>query len=153
MTTIAWDGKFLAADSQETTDGIALKCTEPKIRKIGDVFVACAGDSGTIAEFERWVEGGRLEEDTPSLDEKESFAAFVLEKSGKMVSYEEEMKPFVVPIPYAIGSGWKAALTLMVSGMSSVEAIETICDKRLDVYTSGPVQVVEIPPRKQKRKI
>ncbi len=155
MTTIAWDGKYLAADSRETSAGCAMPVAEPKIKKLGDVYVACAGPAEIIEEFEQWVAGGRNPDETPAEPEgDDGFQAFVFEADGRMMSYTDEMKAFPCPAGFAIGSGWKSAMTLMSIGLSAEQAVKTICEKNLDVYTGLPVVVVEpkITQRKRTRK-
>ena len=133
MTTVAYDGKEMAADSQATSENIKTYTT--KIFK-GPNYIL--GFSGPIDEG--YVFKAILEEEMKNKDAKLSkgFTALVWWDSGEIEEYYNSMVPVPVIDKYAaLGSGMSIALAAMYSGKTAREAVEIA--KKLDVYTGGKV--------------
>lgn len=71
MTTIAWDGKTLAADKRGVMGGHTYTLT--KIARIDGCLVGVSGRGDRIREFQEWVADGRKREAYPKRDEQNTF--------------------------------------------------------------------------------
>lgn len=148
MTTIAWDGRRIAADSQVTYEGEASghrkhKCATKLFRKIvvvdGDaeeVIIATQGDASAANLFVKWFDGTEKEAPEIFAYDPPDFTCLVWFKHG-LYEYdaycvgEKVCEPF-----YAIGSGSKAALGAMHMGADALKAVQVAAE--IDPYTSGP---------------
>lgn len=142
MTTIAYDGKTLAADSLACC---SFKVQQPfnKIHDTGSHLVALAGNYSVSLEWVEWFKSGFEGEK----DFKDGLqGAFVVDKStGFLTVYPQEGKyPSEQPsnYPNAIGSGEQFAMGAMLAGATAIEAIKIA--QRLDKGTGdlGDVYVV-----------
>lgn len=143
MTTIAWDGKVLAADKRMVHAG--LYATVTKIRRIGGLLVAAAGDFDSAQEMFAWIEAGRVPADFPSIQkESDRYVGILIIEGGKVFKYERSAIPFEIEEPYfAIGSGRDFALAAMACGRTAVEAVEVAA--LFDVGTGNGVDWMEAP--------
>lgn len=124
MTTIAWDGKTLAADKQMTNHGLALRAT--KIKQIGDLFVAVSGAWDNAQGMFDWVREGMAREKYPSFQgDPDGFVGMlVVNASGDAVVFERFATPYPVEEPpFAMGSGRDFALGAMHAGATAEEAV------------------------------
>ncbi len=119
MTTIAWDGKTLAADKQTSFAGSKFRVTN-KIEAITGGYVACAGNVAQINNFLRWYRAGRKGK-KPELDD---FNAIMVLR-GKVTMWEGDSEiPCRPDDRLAEGSGWKWAAAAMDFGKTAVEAVQ-----------------------------
>ena len=86
MTTIATDGKVIAADSRVTQENIIATDKQKKIfrGRNGSVF-GWGGDHAEFKKFKKWCLDGRHIGDAPELD---GFGAIEVTPSGKIYGYE-----------------------------------------------------------------
>lgn len=133
MTTIAWDGTMLAADSQATRGG--LTHNTQKIFKLKDALIAGVGSWIDVQKFLEWYQN--QVEKFPDLDDPESFEAIVITRGGA-ASYGPSKYPFKLRGKYATGSGTQAAMAAMNLGKSARAAVEVAA--KVDLYTGGRVQ-------------
>lgn len=155
MTTIAWKGNQLAADTQLTWDDHIRGKSTPKIVTLpSGIILAGAGSnlSTVIAEkFFSNPEWNSIEHKArPRLKKYESI--MVIE--GKVYWTDGHLIPQLMADPYyAIGSGWKFAIAAMAKGDSAPEAV--LFASTLDVYTNSEIQIVQINeearPRRAKK--
>lgn len=139
MTTIAWDGKTLAADKLAAYGN--LKNTVTKIFRIGSgELVGCAGDFTFCLSLIEWVKQGRVPVDFPShgRDKDDWQPLLVIEVDGTPSLYER------TPYPIrneqrcvAYGSGRDFARAAMHIGKTAREAVEVACE--LDVGSGNGV--------------
>ncbi len=125
MTTVAWDGKTLAADKQATNNGYGVKVT--KIWKLNTgVIMAASGDLTLALELRYWLESGGDPSKFPPKQRTADFTACMLAyPDGKLYKLEDGPIPFEVESAvHAMGSGRDFALAAMYLGKSAVEAIE-----------------------------
>jgi len=144
MTTIAFDGKTLAADSLAIGGATSPHRIAQKIFDIGGgVFVAIAGTLGEGAKFAAWyVEGADIA--APALpDLKDSSVLVVSEKHS--YEFDETLMPLPVRAPCAIGSGGEVALGAMMAGATASEAVKIAC--KVDIHSGGRVRCVEVRRR------
>jgi ATP-dependent protease HslVU (ClpYQ) peptidase subunit len=138
MTTIAWDGRRLAADRLVNADGLKIRYAK-KISHIARgqqmLIVACAGLVADSLKFEKWLrEGG----EHPTLDD--NFEAIVIDAQNNAVTYCNDLVALERDAPYALGSGTKVALGALHAGADAKRAVEIGCE--LDLYTGGEIDVV-----------
>lgn len=134
MTTIAWDGKILAADSQGTAAGAIEYYHNTKIKRLksGAVMASC-GDRADGFAVQSWIDG---KSDKPVVSD--GFEAIVIEKGKAKVLVHPSLHPYPVKPPYAVGSGWRWALAAMDHGKNAPDAIRYA--KTRDVNTGGRVR-------------
>lgn len=150
MTTIAWDGKTLASDTQATSGDVVCSYTEQKIytppesgwEVCGSKVVAlgCSGDCGAEMELQELLKNNLTyaSEFLPTF----SFTALAIIGAGRAYIISKEKGETRASIslqvePYAIGSGGLIARTAMHCGKNAREAVQVAID--LDCYSGGSV--------------
>ncbi|EJE7592361.1 TPA: hypothetical protein J6M71_001725 [Escherichia coli] len=150
MTTIAWDGKTLASDTQASSGDVVCSCTEQKIytppesgwEVCGSKVVAlgCSGDCGAEMELQELLKNNLTyaSEFLPTF----SFTALAIIGAGRAYIISKEKGETRASIslqvePYAIGSGGLIARTAMHCGKNAREAVQVAID--LDCYSGGSV--------------
>jgi ATP-dependent protease HslVU (ClpYQ) peptidase subunit len=138
MTTVAWDGKTLAADSQTTTGSI--RGTAAKIAKSRDGFlVAGSGDWCVIKTWINWVLDGMPSDKQP--DHCKESNIIVIDPRGHATVFEDVAVALPVPRKqWAIGSGSDLALGAMAMGADARTAVKVAA--KFDVYTGGRIVVL-----------
>lgn len=124
MTTIAWDGKELAADKLACYGNC--RYTVTKVFRVGNCLVGGAGDFSFVLAMVEWVKGGRDPSVfPPSQRDKDDWAAtLVIEPDGSASLYERTPQPIRWEQPFgAIGSGKEYALAAMHLGKTAAEAV------------------------------
>lgn len=140
MTTIAFDGKTLAADTQATGQYL-LQRPARKVRSHGAVAWAVAGYEANIETFSDWIKNGRPEQ-KPQLAGADDFCALVIEE-GHCVSYQTGgLVRLKAGTPAAIGSGAEIAMGAMMAGADARQAVRIAI--KLDPYTGGRVDAIDI---------
>lgn len=143
MTTIAWNGRYVAADTKQGT--LQQNCAVPfeKIRVCGDVVYAF---SGYMAWFDAWIEwhkAGADPSNTPVCKYPSSESTLIVFKDGKCFSYSYEMPyPEENHAPDAWGSGAQYALGAMAADVAIRRAVDIAT--KLDPGSGGPVQVIDL---------
>lgn len=150
MTTVAYDGRFLAADGRSTVgnmiSGKAVKKIFPMtiIANGAEVqgVLAGAGSFQTVNIVKSHLERNDLFESEliPEI-EPGSFQGLLILETGEVYDLEDKLIPLPAEIPVAIGSGTDYAMTAMVVGKSAVAAVEVACE--LDVYSGGKISVFD----------
>jgi 20S proteasome alpha/beta subunit len=138
MTTIATDGKTIAADSYATGD----YCIH-HVQKLFDVpggILGVAGFIATAVEFVEWLKAENHEIDPPKM---EGTSAIMLTHKGEVWFYDETHVPFKNMGPCAaIGSGAQAALAAMHLGYSPRDAVKVAA--LVDPCTGGTITSLSI---------
>lgn len=136
MTTIAFDGTALAADSQVMGD--YLEQNGYKIKRIGDKICGGAGDFQSVLMFFDWIKEGEPDK-KPDLDK--NFEALIV--CGEKVHWIGD-KLIRIPSPKlcAIGSGSQFAIAAMYCGKTSKEAVALA--KKLDAGTGGKIKTLTL---------
>lgn len=136
MTTIAWDGKTLAADSQATSGTLRSRVVKI-VRSPSGFLCAGAGEFSAIIPWLRWVEHGLVPEDQPEhLGSKAT--VIIVDPRGK--AYTLEGTPIRVPVRdkfWAIGTGAELAIGAMAMGADAAQAVKVAA--KFDVHTGGRV--------------
>lgn len=135
MTTIARDGKTLAADTRSTSGGMPWDCIKAYRLSDGRLYAASGAAEECEAVF-AWLENGG---DRPAV--KDFFALLI--EHGKCFRLEDKLVKIPVASKFhAVGSGRDYAMAAMHYGKSAKEAVELAC--LYDVYTGGPVTELHI---------
>lgn len=144
MSTVAWDGKMLAADKQSTSSGTIGSCC--KIYKLvnGDVIAFTGSISGGMF-LKKWYEDGADPKTYPEFQSNPDKwgSLIILKASGEIVHYEEY--PVEIPVLgkfWAWGSGRDNALGAMAFGANAAEAI--LIAAQQDSGTGGGVDCFSI---------
>ncbi|QXX82949.1 hypothetical protein J6836_00715 [Providencia sp. R33] len=156
MTTIAWDGATLAADSQSQVGSMIVNLKEQKIFKAGNEHplkingrriqvIGICGDMSAKDEIWQTLSSG-VNFGT-AFNELSDFSIIAIDFDGKafVVSKNKDEKHAYVyetEAPLAIGSGDSFAMGAMKSGKSAEEAVKVAIS--LDVYSGGDVNSYKI---------
>ena len=138
MTTVAWDGRVLAVDSQATS-GCGTKTTTAKMRtgtwQDRDAAYAGVGSRAEADEIADWLFNRG---DKPTLDDDSTHG--ILATYGQAY-FVEGKRPRFIPMMdqfQALGTGRETALGAMHCGSSAEGAVNIAI--RVDVYSGGVVQ-------------
>ena len=124
MTTIAFDGRTLAADKRSTIGG--LYRTGTKIFRVGSSLVGYAGSGAQCSEMLAWARGGFRKAAFPEAqrDTENSIVLLVIRPHGVIQIYEHS--PCAIEYEdkqFAIGSGRDYALAAMRLGKNARDAV------------------------------
>jgi ATP-dependent protease HslVU (ClpYQ) peptidase subunit len=138
VTTIATDGKTLAADGLVTDQETIVSTNASKVRRLpsGDV-VGVAGKLVDTITFARWLKDG--ERGKPDVWDKSE--ALLLRADGAVFWIDSDGHFAEAPRIAAIGSGAVFALAAMDAGAGPKEAVEIAC--RRDIHSGGTIIVME----------
>ncbi len=137
MTTIAYDGEFVAVDSYITEDDLVVDFDYKKLREVDGVKFFLCGD---VSSFDTLI--GKYF--SPALTSSGDSSALIIDKGIVMLAEMagEEFYCKQATYPMALGSGTALALGAMDAGASAVEAV-SLAVKR-DIYSGGRVHWREI---------
>lgn len=122
MTTIAWDGKTLAADKAATNAGFLSTVT--KIHRVRDSIVALAGDEAAVMAGLVWLRGAMNPHEYPEAMKTTDSILWVIRK-GEFLRYGAGPYPARVESPFlATGTGRDYALAAMYLGHDARRAVE-----------------------------
>lgn len=138
MTTIAYDGITLAADSLVTSGSTAFGKTNKIYRLRDKGYVALAGNIAYHPEIVDWLNGAPM----PEVKEGVVFSGLHISPEGVAEEFGESLKKCPACVPWAGGSGEAFALAGLALGLNAVEAVKLAC--KLDIYSRGPVRSVKI---------
>jgi hypothetical protein len=137
MTTIAFDGKTMAADKQ--TSGGYIEGSVTKICKINGSVYAAAGGMEEMEEFFAWIKNGG---DKPTIKDFEG-----LEAKGKNCWwYGEKLMRCKTTVPAAIGSGTRFAIGAMMAGADAKTAVNI--SAKLDPHTGCGIKTINTERKK-----
>lgn len=135
MTTIATDGKTMAADGCRFHRDTCVISTAVKVRRLHDgALVGTAGDVGFGMTMVEWLESGG-----PPPEFKDDGSALLLETNGDCFILDRNCLRMPVQAPVAIGSGMDLAIGAMLAGASPAEAVKIAGLK--DPHTGGTITV------------
>jgi hypothetical protein len=147
MTTIAYDGKTLAADRMVSECGSVYR-QAGKIMTIPGGHIVCAGDMDAIYRFVAWVRKGAKGTPPNGTD-----VGGIMIQNGRLYTVESGMLMEVPPdTKLANGCGWQWAAAAMDFGLDAVEAVAYASTR--DTLTGCGIDAVTItqPRRKPARK-
>lgn len=140
MTTIAFDGKTLAADTLITQEGTIFG-HQPKCFRLenGDLFAA-AGSTALTHQFKQWIERGAVKSDAPPHNDR-GFEGILI-RNGEAFEITKQGELFPACVPWAGGSGGIHALAAMRLGKNAAEAVQFATE--MDIYSGGKVVSLEV---------
>lgn len=146
MTTIAYDGRFVAGDGRADLHDVIIARNRKKIRKHNGRLYAMAGAPQMYERVIDWLEKREWDKPAPTAPEGTWSALIFSARDGKVVA---EFASNEVPFPLemdrtwaALGSGTQFASAILRDGGSAHHAVEIACD--LDPWSGGTIQVVDI---------
>jgi len=142
MTTIAFDGRYLAADTLTHRHNTPSNMLQPKITVEGGFAYAVGGLwCAMVHDLIRWHEKGADPAEMPKAD---NGSMLVVELSSRRVwcvihalPYLDEEGP-----PFTVGSGGDYALGAIDAGLNAMEAVR-IASKR-DLHTNDTIDFVDL---------
>ncbi|WP_225761024.1 hypothetical protein [Citrobacter sp. Marseille-Q3906] len=150
MTTVAWDGKAIAADTQSSSGDVVCSLHEQKIytapesgwKVYGDNIIAigCSGDCGAEMEIQDLLSGGLTyaTEFLPTFQ----FSCIAVIGPGRAYIITKDKGDTRANIslqvtPYAIGSGGLIARVAMHCGKNAHDAVAVAIN--MDCYSGGRI--------------
>lgn len=145
MTTIAWDGRTLAADRLCTAGYVSFEVT-PKIRRAPDGrLLGASGKVDVSCLFMDWLElapehrGPR----PPQVQiEEAGCVALEIEPCGRIWRHERFGRYEIANAPHAIGSGSEFAVGAMLAGADAHGAVRIAAS--VNAATGGKVDVLTL---------
>lgn len=140
MTTIVFDGKTLAADSQQTA-GTTIIGMRNKIKDVGGFYVAGCGRTDCIdLVINHFINGA---EKPSGISANDADVLFVNKETGEAFrAFGDTMVMSKVSVPFFSGSGEDVARGAYQVCNDPVKALQVAID--LDAYTGGPINMVKI---------
>lgn len=131
MTTAAWDGETLAADTMGTSGGFRI--STPKARRLKDGRLFCgSGDAQDSEAVRIWLESGG---EKPSVKD---WVGILIGADASIWRMEEKLFQFqILDRFHAIGSGRDYAIAAMAMGKNARQAVELAA--QFDVWTGGAI--------------
>jgi hypothetical protein len=149
VTTIATDGKVIAADTMTTRPGGFREPGHYKKMHVVDApggvrwLVAVAGDMSMVEPLKRWVVDGATAADIPFRDDRHAdWHLWVFKPEGLFEAMASAPRLCPCHCPNAIGSGARFAIGAFAMGATPRQAVEVA--SRFDIYTGGEVEVLDI---------
>jgi len=121
MTTIAWDGKTMAADGCVSGDVII----QGGVRKVYLINGGMAGFAGLLEDgmiFIDWLRKGADGGNRPEMDK--DFLGLYVNASGRVTEFGPKLFGYRAGKPAAIGSGAAAAMGAMLAGKDALTAVK-----------------------------
>jgi ATP-dependent protease HslVU (ClpYQ) peptidase subunit len=143
MTTIATDGRYMAADTLGSGGSHIERHRPVKIERLpGGSIAGCAGTTPRCLHLFQYLRGEI--NDIPRGVGDENAFALVLRPDGTVWKYDADYPtaPHEVGAPAAIGSGKDFAMGAMLAGASPDRAVEIAIE--LDPYTGGTVTLLAV---------
>lgn len=147
MSTVAWDGKVLAADRQATNYDCAQPCSKIKRLKDGTILAVTGGYAEGLLMMQWYEDGGKPFEYPKFQEDKDDWCRLIaVSPSGEIFEYERRPIGMRFPSgPRAWGSGRDYALGAMAAGASAIQAVEIAC--RFDINSGCGVESFELGGR------
>ena len=146
MTTVVWDKKKLASDSQMTKYGCEIsQDAMDKVFVVNGTYkgatlkaVGCAGSAVMVKPFVEWLSAGADEEQW--IEEFGAIEAIIV-TDGPVYHFVGSKFPLEIKGNVAIGSGGSFAESAMSLNHDAISALKHAI--KHDVYSSGAIQHVD----------
>ena len=141
MTTVAWDGKTLAADKM-SSNGNSKHGKTTKVHKINGCLCAVIGSHDVATEMLHWFQEGAEPADFPDIQAETNDAGLVVITPERRITlYERAPYPLIFEQEFAAyGSGRDFALAAMHLGCTAEEAVRVAM--AYDLYTGHGVDAI-----------
>lgn len=143
-TTIATDGKTIAADGLRVNDYRPTMFDYGKVTFAHGRMYALAGLCAMFDALIAWHDSGADPAKTPPHHDRDNGWVLLVIDDGVMLQGNEDVPYFdpVRSLPFAIGSGRDWALAAMKFGRSPEEAVRFAAEN--DIYTGGQIVAYDI---------
>ena len=141
MTTIAWDGEQLCADSLITSEKKE-NISNPKIRKIKGMLVAGCGNLSSLLDFFTNLKNSSSLKEAVEISNWKEIQVIVI-SNNKCYVIDDDCSEFLqVKGCYAIGSGGDFAKGAMDAGATARQAVRIAANN--DPKTGGRIRALKI---------
>lgn len=143
MTTIAWDGRTLAADSLSTWSGTRSGYAT-KIAKLGPIAAGSSGNAVICRRLLDWFKGGMVGHPPPAgnKDAGNWSTLNIFGFNDIVLTYGPDGWESVRTDAYATGSGCDYASGAMSAGCDARRAVEIAIEH--DTSSGGPITVLSV---------
>lgn len=131
MTTAAWDGRTLSADTQSVNGNLKRRVQKIFRLKDGSLFAGC-GEYDDCLAAKDWLENGGAK---PALKD---FSALIVTPDGAFRLETHLIRHPIAEPFFAIGSGRDFAIMAMHLGKTSAESVALT--SVYDAWTGGPIE-------------
>jgi len=142
MTTIAWTGEEVAADTRGTVGQLVQQSPTIKLIKRKGVIYCLTGDFAQCLAVVDWLSSGADIEEAPAFIDEPGFDILAIENSVTGNIFSNSYHPYPVEPPVTLGTGHEIALGAIMAGATAYEAVEYAC--RLDMNSGLPVQKMKV---------
>jgi hypothetical protein len=142
VTTIATDGKDIAADGLIVSGGVVSSSSADKLVRDGDYILAGCGTMSLIPVAIKWVMSGADPDEAPAGGEH-GWIVWRVSRKGIEEFSSTEPHPIKYDFPHALGSGSEYARTAMRLGCSPAEAVGIAAE--FDTCTGGNIISIPLP--------
>lgn len=140
MTTVAWDGKQMVADTLSNWSGLKGKVVKAWKLKDGSLLGG-SGAYGDILASRIWIEGGQHLEKFPPKYSQDGCTILLVRENCPPQRFENSPYPTTILEPFtAIGSGTDYALGAMAMGADAERAVEVAIS--FDLNSGGELTVL-----------
>lgn len=140
MTTVAWDGRTLAADRQVSA-GNDIVAYVVKVRRCADGrLIGACGSLDVMAALLDWLEQGGERPDC--MGDKNAAEAIEIMPDGAVWNHLQHARVRLVSGPTAIGSGSGYARAAMECGKPAAEAVKIAA--KFDAGTGGKIDALHL---------
>lgn len=138
MTTIATDGKTIAADGLAVSNSTVMARSVNKVVQRDGKLYAMTGTSALFEALIAWHIAGSRPSEVPTAHADCSWELLVIDGEGRGYSFHK-MAPYAneVEFPTAFGSGRVEAMAAMMAGATPKRAVEIAAV--LDIHTGGAI--------------
>lgn len=153
MTTIAWDGQLLAADSMGDQNGLVMPVTKLHRGVLTDgapFILGCAGETSWARLLHQWIKTLSLEtleatrypyQVNDGSERNDPQCILVLGKFGVFYKVQSMLIKLEREF-HSIGSGRDFAIAAMALGKDAHEAVQLAI--KLDCYSGGKIKTMEL---------
>lgn len=145
MTTLVFDGKTLASDSQMTAGSTIMSMKAKKVHKLkGNKKYKSVAFSGSVMEINtllKWFKSDMKKDEFPIKNGDNVAYGIAITHKNKAHLYYGEYEYVVSDQKFCcMGSGSDFAIASLMSGNDAEESVKIAC--KLDIYSGGKVQKV-----------
>lgn len=144
MTTVVFDGRTLASDSQLNEDDRvrAISPRAPKFYVHKGYLLAWAGLVTWHPLFAEWIGGRRRRVDYPAASSESGSVVSVFDGREWRRYFSDGPGYEIVRGPWVIGSGSDFALAALLMGADAVQAVRVAV--QLDINSGGPIFATDV---------
>jgi len=142
MTTIAWTGDEVAADTLGTVSDLIQQSPTEKLIKHKGVIYCLTGDFAQCLAVVDWLKCGADLSAVPEFLDEPGFDILVIKDSATGHIFANSFHPYPVSPPVTLGTGHQIALGAIMAGATAHQAVEHAC--RVDVNSGPPIMKMKV---------